>query len=290
MAAQSRATLKNYFLGTPTFSVPTEAQYANLIDSFLNITDDDATSGYALWRINGSGNIYYDTYGDGYFLGYGTAAPSAKIHVYETNALPFMNIGDNTLSGSRAMAFGDEITNSGDYSLAFGALNTNDGSYCLVFGSSNNCESNSFNCIIGSSHGLTGLAGAYNFVFGDSHAIDASTGASNNFIFGGGSTIFTNGGYNFMFGQSMELTSADYCFGFGPSITFTTDHDNSAVFNLDGIASATSSKGASTFYIRAASGVYIKAGTLNIVDIPTSPVGLSTGDVYNDSGTLKIVT
>lgn len=285
MAAQDRATLKTYFLGTPTYSVPTEANYSDLIDSFLNLTDDGAASGYGLWRLDASSNMYYNLATTKYW-GIGTVTPTCKLHLVETADVPFVNIGNNTVSGGRAVAIGDGNSASGDYSFALGKDNDIDSSYSVSLGNNNIISSGLYNNVIGYDNSI--YSSAASCVIGDTNTIGTAGVANSNlnWILGSTNTLGDSSVLNVCIGSSNNYAdgiTAAICIG--QTNTISAGHDHSLTVGL----SATS-KGYWMAYFRYDK-IYFEAvsGNYNFANIPTASAGLASGDVWSDGGTLKII-
>jgi hypothetical protein len=282
MAAQDRTTLKGYFTGTPTFSTPSEAEYIDLIDSFLNLTDDGLASGYGLWRLTAAEDLYYELATLKYW-GIGTATPSAKLHLVETADVPFVNIGNNNLTGGRAVVIGEANANTGDYALAIGSDNDVSEAYSCALGDQNIVGGQASYAFGGSNEiGTNTLS----FAFGNTNTIGDS--GSNAYAFGDGCAIGDSCQEAYALGVSITIgNSCNRVFGFGSGITITGGHDDAIVWS-DGNA-ATTSKGDKTFFVKYLGGIYLQTPKLNLVDIPTASAGLASGDVWSDGGTLKII-
>jgi hypothetical protein len=213
----------------------------------------------------------------GGFVGIGGSAPSSKLSVYTSNSGSSPNAIlrlENTGTGYQArMILTDGTTSDGI--IAFQGAVTPAAQY-LGFG-------------IGSSPTQMVLTGSGNVGIGTtspSYKLDVNGG-----IYGKGLTADSDGGVgNALYAYNQVLSGSSTNALVQLETTWnTTGNADAIVLNVTNTASGASSRlldlkvgGSSIFKVQ-------RNGRINASSLPTSSAGLSSGDIWNDGGTLKIV-
>jgi len=195
------------------------------------------------------------------------------------------NSGLNNTNGSNNAFFGNNVGASntiGDQNSFFGASagrNSTTAFYNAFFG--NNAGVNNTtgqqNVFLGFSAGAANITASFNTFIGTNSAVFQTSGA-NNTCLGSNSGSKISGGSN--------LTSADNSLFLGRNTKALANNQTNQIVIGDDATGA----GSNTATIGNTSIVKtILRGTLNAANLPTSPTGLVTGDIWNNLGILTIV-
>ena len=150
-----------------------------------------------------------------------------------------------------------------------------------------------FNSFFGNSSGNKNTIGVENSFFGHASGGDNTTGSFNTFIGVNSATFLNSGSNNTYLGHNSgrqflvgNLTISNNSVFIGKNTkALDNNQTNQIVIGFDaiGAGSNTATLG-NTSIVKT-----ILRGTINAAGLPTSPAGLVAGDIWNDSGTLKIV-
>lgn len=313
-------TAKLHVKGQGSTSATSSLLLQNSIgDDLLKVTDDgqvDSKEGYWLdgvkWGHTGEGSLNNFIGGTS---GQNTTSGSLGNTGLGYDSLAFLTTGDyNTGIGYNVLR--GVTTNSNNIGIGVTVMNLLTGDSNIGIGNDNSTSlvSGDGNVIIGKNSGAL-LTGGSNNVF-----IGRNTGA---LTFGSYSNSISIGQYSLVTSSNQMVVGDNAApineFYLGKGVSqlnlsgeFTlrttsirdgaTDEDGDYNFVIAGSQGTGTGKGGDIIFKTAPSGVsgstqnplvtsmtIKESGILNIANLPTSSAGLSTGDIWNDAGTLKIV-
>jgi hypothetical protein len=276
-------------------------------------------------RVNQSGNILINTTTDAGFrldvngtarvaggLNIGTQTPTAFVHIAAQNALQTdfafrIRNSANTFDILR-------VTNDGTTCIGIGAGASNAASNNILFGGNagRDTTTGGNNIFIGFQAGRFNTTGTLNVFNGAEAGLNNTTSASNSFFGASSGRNNTLGNENtavgFTAGRENTTGSQNAFFGLAAG-RFIADGTTPNTITSNSVFLGASTKaladnqtnqivighnaiGAGNNTVTLGNTSIVKTilrGTINAAGLPTSPVGLSTGDVWNNLGILTIV-
>jgi len=231
-----------------------------LATDILSVRNSADTSD--LFTVLGDGQVYSNASGVSNSTSYGSSSglsntgPSQSAFGYSAGKL---NTGESqTVTGRNA-----GYSNTGDYQTASGLSsgNSNTGGYQSAFGYQSGTSNTGTN-----QSAFGAYAGFYN------------TGDDNcNFGYSAGRYITG--------GATLNTTSSNSIYLGANTLSSAVTTTNEIVIGDSALGNGSNS----TTIGNASTVLSVLRGTLNVPDLPTSAVGLNTGDVWNNSGVLNIV-
>jgi hypothetical protein len=232
-------------------------------------------------------------------LGVGTNTPDSQLQVLSSSALATHNVG--RIGVLRVNGAGDAYNNGqqGVNTNTFFGENTGrntTGGTNSFFGNlaGRDVSSGADNTFVGQQAGRNTTSGIANSFLGKSAGQSNTTGIQNTYVGRNSGLLISNGNSNVFIGNdsgrflaagtSMTAAINSVFLGFDTRAQ-SNDQTNQIVIGHQAIGN-----GSNTVTLGNASIVKtFLRGTLNAAGLPTSSVGLVAGDIWNDSGTLKIV-
>lgn len=188
-----------------------------------------------------------------------------------TNArLPFNDNG----------SFSDSnITNSANGIAVSGKISLNDGSFNVSLGelSLNALTTGGSNVALGCFSGQNNTTGFENTSIGGESFLFNNIGSGNTCVGFGSGSYLNSGSFN------QELNNSVFIGAFSRSLSSGSSNEIVIGHNAFGNGSNTVTLGNNNIVLT------VLKGVVNMSGVPTSPTGLNSGDIWSDSGTLKIV-
>jgi len=238
----------------------------------LDVRAQGALSTDIAFRVRNSANTINSFYvtGAGGVFSHGKTGITTNLVFGSNTALQF-SAGANNIAIGNSMSF----HTSGSRNVAIGNNNVlgGDGNDCVAVGNAAGNGGATESTLIGS-------GGSGNFTRSIKVGFNAAlfvAATDSVFIGNSAGSNFTGGGFNTVNSQSVLIG--------GLSKTLANSDTNEIVigYNTTGAGSNTATIG-NTSIVKT-----ILRGTLNAANLPTSPVGLVTGDIWNNLGILTIV-